>query len=237
MTKSAPDGVDESARTLALFKFGRKSHLEKLREGRIYMKTVQYFAKAEESDPRFDDWEGVDEIIPGEGAIFSWGKDLQHKSELVGPIKSASVRTAGSYLFCMYAMDVENPTALFDAKKLGFGDHWVSVPNVPFLLTRIKRVVRANGLDMDWGRVTYLDSNEHEGQLGVFRKRDRYRKENEFRIRIASKKIEHFPRSDEASLELNVRDLSHLISPVYSVDELSHYVKIMPNKQVAVFMG
>jgi hypothetical protein len=90
-------------RIYALLKFGKREHLQRLRnEGSLYLNTLQYFQELESDPERGDPFEGSETIIQpkdlGESFIDTptrLGRIAISPQDLAGPIRIGLNRTIG----------------------------------------------------------------------------------------------------------------------------------------------
>ena len=210
-------GVD---RILGLLKFGRCEHLEELRAGSLFLNRLGYFSELESTDPRYDQWEGVDvAFAPGTVELAT-----EDRSVVISPdsfashLRFKSEATSNLHVYCMYAVLESKAEDLFAAQDLGFGDHWVLFRDGDKFLRRVRTAAEANGLSCRSGLVEYVDSVEHSGQVGPFRKRAVFAPQSEARIVIGP--------GEAKPGRLEVGDLSDVVTAPKPVSDLASEIRI-----------
>src|SRR5262249_32525235 len=87
---------------MLFLKMGEHSHLQTLREGRLYMNTMRYFADLENDGARADPFEGTDSIVqPKDVGEFIFSPNIPGmepisipNTDLAGPMQFSLDRTA-----------------------------------------------------------------------------------------------------------------------------------------------
>jgi len=208
---------------MIFLKLGEKEHLEELRHGLLYMKSLSYFRSLEDDSTRNDDREGDDYILQPKHAnlvietIPGLGRISAAPGDLAGPVRIARNQTQSCNLFCMFAITrpVERP--MFGTSHRWPGDSFVLFTHTQEFLSRIASAAQQGGLGIECGLVEYYDESTHSGQLGRFRKRARFSYQSEYRIALE-------PGSDEA-IRFQVADLADITSEVSPLDRADDVLK------------
>jgi hypothetical protein len=123
--KGLPESPASHDRVLALFKFGKRAHIEQLiREGHLYMNPLSYFASYEAGSPRSDGHEGIRTSLQPQKAKLSVEIDgaFHEIPGICGPITFGSDALRLVNVYCMYALRASNAPDLIDPRNFAFGD-------------------------------------------------------------------------------------------------------------------
>lgn len=203
-----------------LLKFGKKCHLEQLRQdGLLHMKPLSYFTAIESDAVRGDPFEGTDQIIQPKH-IGRW--TLNHPvvgafevdpSELSGPMRFSGDKTSLCNVYCMFAITQPVEGRLVDTRNVGFGDSFVLILNTKEFLERVTLAAQRAGFSGQCRLVDYFDEDDYSGRVGRFKKRSVFSYQNEFRIAIE-------PGSEEP-VNLRVGSLQDITSEALPSSEVS----------------
>jgi hypothetical protein len=205
---------------VVLLKLGQKAHLQTLREGTLYMRSISYFAKLEADLARADPYEGVDYIIQPrdvgdfriESEIPAVGGISVDPSDLAGAVRIAKTQTSSCNLFCMFAVSEAIEKPIFAPGYDWFrADSILLFTNTPQFLERVGRAAEKRGITATGGLIKYFEKDSHSGSIGRFRKDSFYYYQREFRIALEP--------SSEDPLLLDVGDLSDITSEVIPFDK------------------
>jgi hypothetical protein len=218
--------TDQQTDWAVLLKFGKREHMEALREqGLLHLMPQSYFAKLEGDGVRSDGFEGTDRIyLPSdlvqltiEGPCDDKGtirKIVIPSSDLAGPLSITLTTTPRFNLYCMHGL--RRPIERIDERNLGFGDSFVLILNTQAFLDRALAATRAAHFSMDYRFVEYCDLSSHSGDWGVFRKPHEFAYQSEFRLAVTPGLIE--------PLQLSLGSLADITSPVLPLSEINQIV-------------
>lgn len=181
--------------TIKMFlKLGSLENITDLYEnGTIYINTIEYFRKTEDSELRGDKYEGASEIInslPGTFKIpeiegeFKYEKLHYKKSfeEILGNIYS---------LYCISSKGFPNPLDFqIDKKNLRFGTHCLMVKDNNYFFEKIKIELKNKGYEFNHGFVDYYDKEKVNKKLTIFDKPNEFEYQKEFRFYVLNNEIE-----------------------------------------------
>jgi hypothetical protein len=172
-----------------ILKFGAEEHVQQLSErGLLYLKRLDYFRCTEDELPlRFDPWEGADHVMqPGRGHIKLNGR----RFDLAGPGLLWLGGPPLPHVFCAFALTDERAAAarecraaIVDRRNAAWGTHALAILDVPEFLKRAGAAFRQLSLGYWEGLVDYV-ANDYAGELGPFRKREKFRFQSEFRFAV-----------------------------------------------------
>jgi len=198
-----------------LIKFGQKAHVEELyRKGVIYMNHLSEFLKIDDNILRGDKCESLSEIkeiinieISYQGKKVGYAKNGKlslWNNELSGNIYS---------MYTLFTIDKLEEIRI-NKKCKEFGDAFVIITNVEEFLSRVKNEANEQGLDIIYGTVDYVNTNEYVGNWSVFKKPMEYSYQNEFRFFIKQNSSGSLCLTlgsiEDISLMLNSEDLEKL---------------------------
>ncbi|MFC1507836.1 hypothetical protein ACFL5R_01190 [Pseudomonadota bacterium] len=197
-------GVDVSKTIFFLVKiFDDKKYATDFVSGKLFANRLSYFRKLEEAEGanRGDRHEGVVSWLqPDQVQIVINGRTL---TDLAGPVSIKKNWHDHLNVFCIYAAhsgDFKSITHenLADFKKqleipddcLKLGKHAVLVTNFTQFIERVKSAVQENNYGLNAGLVDYYNSETFSGNFteeeAVFKKRDEYEHQKEYRFVIDS---------------------------------------------------
>ncbi len=176
-------------RILGFLKFGRSADIGDLVRGTLYMNPLHYFAQLEaDEDPdlRGDSFEGVGRLIQADGAMLSVQikEDYQPVGRIEGAIQWRPTDGIKANLFCMYALREPTGPQFVDPLNFRFGDTFAIFTNGDEFLWRVKNAAALAGHNLHYHLVEYIDEKQHQGEVGIFRKRSQFAYQSEFRIAI-----------------------------------------------------
>jgi hypothetical protein len=176
-----------------LGKIGRREYMVDLfHHGTVFMPRLRHYRK--EENPAVGD---KDE---GYFASYSPANPTLRVTVRVGgdelPLPGASLRIEGEaaehgvYCLCLLEIRTEDSEAglgaivrraIVDPRMREFGDSMVLMKNTPEFVQRLRDSARTSGYELDCDPVEYMPPT-HAGELGPFRKADRYRYQKEWRF-------------------------------------------------------
>ncbi len=179
---------------MAFLKFGSLENMtDLLKNGTIYMNTIQYFRKIEDEELRGDKYEGVSKIInslPGKFKIpdiereFNYQKIhlIESYKEVLGNIYS---------LYCISSKGFPNPLDFkLDQRNHRFGNHCVIIKDNQYFLDAIESELIKQGLIFRHGFVNYYDKEVKNGKIKLFEKPIEFEYQKEFRLYIENENIQ-----------------------------------------------
>jgi hypothetical protein len=188
-----------------LFKFGMREHIDALIRGELYMKPLSYFQGNEGDMARSDPNEGQAWWVQSSSATLSIRGDhgFVPIGGLKGPMAFSNPADLNTNVFCMYALKKSETSDFVDAQNLEFGDTFVCFIKSGELLKRISVAAQKTDHRLGHGFVEYIDEENHNGKMGLFRKRSVFSYQNEFRFAL-------FPGTG-VPFTLAVGDLSDIV--------------------------
>lgn len=206
-----------------LFKFGQRAHLEALRRGLLYMNSESFFARLKDDELRSDKLEGLDEIhqphavkrLTVSGILGMGPLDLTpFLSGPVGLCRGGAFRN----LFCMYLAPIEPGWLNIDPRCEQFGDSFLILTDLREFAERFHAAARRAGLNSEGRCVEYFDAATYSGEVGYFKKSDRFLFQREFRLAVWPGK--------EGHIELDLGDLADITSPVSDLAGINSRARI-----------
>ena len=198
-----------------LIKFQCSDKIQKLQQGTLYMKSLEYYRNLEKTtgnDTVGDLFEAMLHINEGKFIIPESGEEIEIKDELI------STNVSNNFAFCMFGINPNiNSFQFTDVQKQeisGFGDTALLITDRDEFFRRIFVATKKAELISFHGFVKYYDEHIDSANLlaslinGIeniaFWKRDKYRYQQEYRFLIQMKDTieDHF--------ELNIGNISDI---------------------------
>lgn len=168
------------------------------KKGEIYINRISYFHNCDNNPERTDTEEGSEfrtYVGQAEVKICEVGLDINKYGH---SFQSMDVRmnqfgTEFGNIYSMSALfqdkiDNDNPEFTIDIGS--FGESLIIIHHPQVFLERLCRGLKLAGFSRaSWRRVAYYPDT-YSGQVGIFKKRDVYSHQNEFRIHIPNEKNE-----------------------------------------------
>lgn len=175
-----------------LVKFSTNEYITSLRQGNLYMNSVEYFRKCD-SLLHADLYEGADflhqadkiQSIIIESPSFkkiTLSKDTGLINFMAGKNSNYSTNIFCMYLWRIYK-DQPNKNKI-DRKLFSFGDTALIMLNSNEFINRVKRALESKNYYFTHGKVKYFDEDAYSGKVGLFRKRKSLEYMSEYRIAV-----------------------------------------------------
>jgi hypothetical protein len=174
----------EGRRVFGLLKFGEHKYMEALRtRGSLYLNTIGYFQKLEDTAGRADRDEGLEAVYhPSTIGRLQVGNIIIPPGDLVGPVRVAYDDSADLNIYCLYGAS-ETPTTV-DPRCQQFGDAFVVIKNVAEFMKRLTTKLSELHLESEVHTVDYVDKLTYSGRMGPFRKYSEFAYQAEIRILV-----------------------------------------------------
>lgn len=203
-----------------LVRFGKFEHIKALQDnGTIYVNPISYFKTLDNDNcVRADENENLTHVLQAD-KHKAWVNDDEVKLVPGSQIKIFDPREEvfpATHIFCMSSIfegdELAEPN-IFDPRI----NEFVSAPNDGGLLVItdpkefLDRVINnaPAGIELNWGRVRYVDPKSHNGKLTVLNKFEGYSWQKEFRIAFAASN--------------KVGPLSYQIGDISDISKLTKY--------------
>ena len=194
-------------------KFGEKKYIKKLfEEGELYFNTVDYYTKQENKEIG-DSWEDVVLTCP----ITNF-KLRDNNTLLTAPSGSLQIhkQNLSQNLYCLWSlnddyaienMNKEDNSLIINTRNYnGFVNdghvYYIVIGNLEEFMYRVEKELNRKHLKYNMGSVKYFDERTYRGKIGPFMKRNKYEKQNEFRILVDNK--------DNSPLKINIGNMSDI---------------------------
>lgn len=182
---------------IGLLKFGKKEHMEALyNEGLLYMNTFDYFINLEDNgDGRADKYEATTLYYAGDGVddiklTLGSGDDKITLSREGGTLSIAMITDQPTYshLYSMTAIDtkwaLENDLLLDERNFVDGKDYVVIIHDCNKFIERLTNKLNENKGNSKLSFIEYIDEHNYSGQMGCFRKFDKFSYQNEWRCAV-----------------------------------------------------
>lgn len=200
-----------------LMKFGSEKNLQKLRNGQLYMKNLQYYVdleKATDDEAVGDKYDGQMVLENVKITMYDYETGA-FVAQMDAPTASMNLGYLKCPVFCMFMFDYRNHTEeeLIDdtlkvryqfteeqvEKMPGFGSHVLIVKNGNEFMERIKNGLLREGYGYTRDFVNYHDGNriDHLREVAAddkriaFWKRQKYSYQQEYRILVHTQVEDH----------------------------------------------
>jgi hypothetical protein len=177
---------------LGLVKFGARQNIYDFRRnGTIYMNTLEYFRTLEGKGDVGDKDEGLGSCWQSNRVSVKITNEdkksitLSNGNGLTGQIITRDNGVDSSNLFCMYAIKYCGKKSVIDERNLAFGDTYVCITNSSMFIERLRAAAKKARVHITGRLVEYVPRNDHNGEMGVFRKFLPYSYQSEYRIIIS----------------------------------------------------
>lgn len=187
---------------IGLLKFGKKEHMEALyNEGLLYMNTFDYFINLEDNgDGRADKYEATTLYYAGDGVddiklTLGSGDDKITLSREGGTLSIAMITDQPTYshLYSMTAIDtkwaLENDLLLDERNFADGKDYVVIIHDCNKFIERLTNKLNENKGNSKLSFIEYIDEHNYSGQMGCFRKFDKFSYQNEWRCAVSQNGI------------------------------------------------
>lgn len=175
-----------------------------LETGSIYMQSLRNYVDIEH-----------DQIgDPDEGLSYSLTKDVKVEvngveiPEIAGPVRVVDSTEYNPLIYCMYSLAPEHIDLngrTIDPRCFGFGDYVILMKDDAEFYNRLSSVFRENCVGTLTGDlVKYVSRDSYNGEMGAFRKYDKYSYQREYRY------IWEGGNFNASTLTLTIGDLSDI---------------------------
>jgi hypothetical protein len=207
---------------LALFKFGKREHIEQfVNDGHLYMNSLNYFKTLENVSPRKDEHESASFSLQANGGKLRMEQDGKWID--VGTINGAIISSDGkehiTNVFCMYAFRESASKSLIDPRNFEFGDTFAVLTNGNEFLRRVRETAKRENIALKQGLIDYVDRATYNGALGMFRKFSEFAYQSEFRVAVVTGK--------DAPYSIKIGNISD-ISMIGPLAEVNRRMRISP---------
>ena len=208
-----------------LIKFGQYVYMKALLEkGTIYMQALRNYADIEH-DQIGDCNEGLSYSLTKDVKVEVDGVEIQ---EITGAVRIVDSTGYNPLVYCMYSLApeyFETKGSTIDPRCCGFGDYAVLIKSDTEFLNRLSSVFKDNCAGLLKGDlVNYVNQNSYNGEMGAFRKYDKYSYQREYRYVWEGGDL-----NDRAVLTIG--DLSD-IAVLLPSEKLNGLIKIRHNQSV-----
>lgn len=203
----------EENRLYFLFRRGQDEHIKALYEnGEVYMNSIDFIRKCDNNDERTDKNDGINfrEFI-GDAKITlcDVGKDLD-KDGITFDSHSVALNNDNQdrgNIYCFTGIYSEHLSGnrndiTFETKS--FGDSIIFIHNPKEFMNRLFKGLKNNGYsDYKYGKIHYY-KNDFSGNVGFFKKHERFKPQSEYRIFV--------PNCKDEAIKLNIGSLEDIAS-------------------------
>lgn len=159
------------------------NRVDAMLDGNIFMNTDKYFSILDSGDlARSDPDEDVDEAWQiKQISIADSNGNWVPIGGVINPVLHRYGARDHLNIFCMHAIR-NTSDYCFHETNLAFGDVAVVIRNAKEFTERFRKAAHLLERNVQHGPVTYVNRSNYHGEIGPFRKFDRYEYQNEFRF-------------------------------------------------------
>ncbi|SFN27829.1 hypothetical protein SAMN05421741_10381 [Paenimyroides ummariense] len=180
-----------------LFKRGKKEHIEALFEkGEVYINSIDSIRTWDDNKERSDEDDGINfRKYIGNAKIIMCeiGKDAENESIELNAINTTIKQdniTKGN-IYCLtgiYSDDLQGERNEIKYETQSFGETIILIRKPQIFLNRVFSELEKLGYkNYKSGRVSYY-KNDYSGEINFFKKHEKFKSQNEFRIFISNDK-------------------------------------------------
>lgn len=176
-----------------LYRRGKQEHIKALYEkGEVYINSIDFIRECDKNEDRSDINDGILKrkfIGEAEIRMCDVGRDIELEGTSFNTL-NLSITTDHvnrGNIYCLsgvYGDHLLSNESCIEFNTKTFGQALILIYNPKEFLNRIKEALKKEGFDnMRHKRVTYY-SNDYSGQIGFFKKHEKFKQQNEHRIFI-----------------------------------------------------
>lgn len=203
----------EDKNVYLLFKRGQSKHIKALYEhGEIYMSSVDFIRNADENTERTDKHDGFafrEYIGKTKLTIAKTAEDLE-KNGLTFDTENTYIvydEEIKGNIYCLtgiYSEELSGERNDIVLDTHAFGEDLIEIKHPKIFLQRVMDGLRELGYkNIIHEKVTYYDNN-YSGELGFFKKHEKFKGQNEFRIFV--------PNKNNEPIKLNIGSIRDIAS-------------------------
>lgn len=176
-----------------LFRRGKSEHiLNLLQKGEIYINTVNIIREYDDNEERSDphdsilerDFLGKVKVKIGDVGLDTKNNGITLDAENCVMIKDSEINGNIYCLSGIYTKELEDERETIEFKTQSFGESVIIITNPREFINRVTTTLKANGYqDIKYWAVEYFP-NDYSGEVGIFRKHEKFKHQNEFRFFI-----------------------------------------------------
>lgn len=169
-----------------IIKIGSQENIKRLQTlGEVYLNTWGFFRRYEINRVQGDPDEGLAAMYQasnGHQLHIQVGDEWVPIGGLAGQIKFSPGNIDAFNIYSMLAVTDESYNYLNDHKLLEFGDTALIMTDGDEFISRLSEKLKNDGIPHQYGLVEYVETVEHEGDMGPFRKLSNYKYQSEWRL-------------------------------------------------------
>jgi len=199
----------------------------------MFLGPIEFF-KTKDDTYRADDWENAT-LVAGGSHVGSVQLKMPTGKILEGQLKEARIyipqddKYFATHLFCSCYLDSNFhvwPSNVIDPRMRQFGDTVLIIRDVDTFFERLKATINTSGRnhvrEMTCRAVEYVADN-FSGQYCIFKKRDRYSYQREFRFALSA------PNERGRPFVLSLGDLSD-IAEIFALNSFANRTQVTGNE-------
>lgn len=201
----------EEKKVYFLFKRGLKEHIQALYEnGEVFINSIEFIRNCDNNEERSDEDDGIYYrrfLGDGEVTMCNIGKDINNNGVTFSAIditEKTDYEEKGN-IYCLTGifsdhLSGDRKDLIFNTKSFGESIILIHSPN-KFLNRLFKALIKEGYKDFKSNKVAYYD-NSYSGEVGFFKKHEKFRSQNEYRIYI--------PNKNNEPIKLNIGSLKDI---------------------------
>jgi hypothetical protein len=179
-----------------------------VKKGIVYFSHYScFFSSQDDPIKRFDNSEGASYHYQPEDVKYITIANYNFK--LAGPFTPHFKPPAFPYVYCLHATTEESllhsiNNQVYDPRLWeDFGEYLVLIHNTNEFKNRIASILIKQKVPLNYDLIEYIDTAKYSGELGIFRKKNNYNYQNEFRIAIC-------PNTENLFYKIEIGDISDI---------------------------
>lgn len=156
---------------------------------------------------KFDNSEGAPYHYQPEGIKYFWIGD--HKFKLASAFTPHKTPPDLPFIYCLHAITKNSlkrsvGNQIYDPRLWeDFGEYVVLIHNPKEFINRIKYELERTKISLGFDLVEYIESQTYSGKLGIFRKKNIYKYQEEYRFAIC-------PNTDDLFYKIEIGNISDI---------------------------
>lgn len=213
----------EDNRVYFLFRRGKHEHIKALyEEGEVYINSIDFIRTCDNNEERADKDDGIffrNFIGEAKITICEEDKDLDKDGltmESFNVVLKNDHEEKGN-IYCLtgiYSQHLSGDRNHFTFETKSFGDSIILIHNPKEFLSRLFAALKEHGYSNFQSNKVYYYNNDYSGNIGFFRKHERFKHQSEYRI--------FAPNSKDEPIKIKIGSLKDIASLNTAIMKLNY---------------